>query len=160
MSGLWGPVALDDPVPDYKLKMGATLPGVGRLATFWRDPLTTAVEERAAGRTVWNLLPNEHDAAWRPGPDLPQFRVRFLEPGRGGALVAVSHWNKYLKGALVRWLVANPGAGPDDLAGWQHPAGYRLDPARTEVDGSSTTLVLVADRPAVLSVGKGVGSGS
>lgn len=152
VSGLWGVVALGDPIPDYKLKMGATLPRTGRLASFWRDPVTEALARRAEGRTVWNLLPNEHDAAWRPTPDLPQYRVRFLEPGRGGELVAVSHWNKFLKGALVRWLVGHPGAGPEQLADWEHPAGYRLDLSRTEVDGASTTLVLVAEQPAVVTL--------
>ena len=57
--------------------------------------------------------------------------------------MAVAHWNKLLKGALVRWLLAHPAAGPEDLSEWDHPLGYRLDPDRTETGPTGTTLVLV-----------------
>jgi len=147
VSGLWGLVAPSDPVPDYKLKMGATLPGPGKLQSFWAPDCTSALLERAgSGRgaaTVWNLLPNEHDAVWRPPAGFAQYRVKFLERKADGSLVAVAHWNKLLKGALVRWLLAHPGAGPDDLGEWDHPLGYRLDRDRTESGPSGTTLVLV-----------------
>ena len=66
VSGLWGPVTPADPIPDYKLKMGATLPRLGKLSTWWREDLSTALAARAQGRVVWNLLPTEHAAAWRP----------------------------------------------------------------------------------------------
>ena len=134
VSGLWGLVAPADPIPGYKLKMGASLPGLGKLSTWWRPAvdraITAVLDDRRRG-AVWNLLPQEHDAAWSGVTDRPVFSVRFLEPGRGGELVAVSHWNKFLKGALVRFLVEHPGAGPDDLLGWEHPSGYVLDPSRT-----------------------------
>jgi cytoplasmic iron level regulating protein YaaA (DUF328/UPF0246 family) len=131
LSGLWGAVAPDDAIPDYKLKMGASLPRLGKLSSWWRDDLSAAIADRARSRTVWNLLPIEHAAAWRAPDDLQQYSATFLERRPDGALAAVSHRNKFLKGALVRFLLAHPSAGPDDLAGWEHPAGYRLDPART-----------------------------
>ena len=146
-SGLWGLVAPADPVPDYKLKMGATLPGPGKLQTFWAAACTETLLGRAgSGRsaaTVWNLLPVEHDAVWRPPAGFAQYRVKFLERRSDGSLVAVAHWNKLLKGALVRWLLAHPSAGPEDLGEWDHPLGYRLDLARTETGPSGTTLVFV-----------------
>ncbi len=147
-SGLWGLVAPADPIPDYKLKMGASLPGIGKLSTWWRPAIDEALEARLAGRrrVVWNLLPKEHDAAWSGVPDVSKHRVvsvRFLEPGRKGELVAVSHWNKFLKGALVRFLLENPGAGIEGLADWRHPAGFVLDPSRTVVSGARTGLDLV-----------------
>jgi uncharacterized protein len=142
-SGLWGAVAPSDPIPDYKLKIGATLPGLGKLSSFWREDLSAAIVAHARGRRVWNLLPNEHAAAWRPPVGMRQWSVRFLEPGTDGSLVAVSHWNKFLKGALVRFLLANPSATPDDLRGWEHPSGYRYDASRTEERGGLTVLSLV-----------------
>jgi uncharacterized protein len=144
-SGLWGAVAPADPIPDYKLKMGASLPRLGKLSTWWREDLSMAIAERAAGRTVWNLLPHEHAAAWRPLDGVVQYSARFLERHPDGSLAAVSHWNKFLKGALVRFLLANPSAGPDDLAGWDHPAGFRYDPSRTEAlpDRAMLTFVQV-----------------
>ena len=141
-SGLWGAVLPADPIPDYKLKMGAALVPMGKLSTWWREPLSASLTELAAGRRVWNLLPNEHAAAWQPPEDLEQWTVRFLEH-RGGKLSTVSHDNKSLKGALVRFLLANPAAEPADLAGWKHPAGYRLDRKLTEQRGSLTLLSLV-----------------
>lgn len=146
VSGLWGLVAPDDPIPDYKLKMGASLPGLGKLSTWWRPAIDDALVElmSGAGRgPVWNLLPQEHDAAWSGRCDAPVFTVRFLEPGRDGELVAVSHWNKFLKGALVRRLVEHPGTGPGELAGWRHPSGFVLDPAMTEESDGRTRLSFV-----------------
>jgi cytoplasmic iron level regulating protein YaaA (DUF328/UPF0246 family) len=143
LSGLWGAVAPNDPVPDYRLKMGAELPGVGRLAAWWRDDLSSTIAADAAGRRVWNLLPKEHAAAWAAPEDLPQVTVRFLDRRPDGTLTAVSHGNKYLKGALVRYLLAHPSAGPDDLAGWDQRSGYRLDPGLTERRGATTVVSLV-----------------
>ncbi len=142
LSGLWGVVRPGDPVPDYKLKMGATVGRGGRLSTRWAEPLTEAVAPLARGRRVWNLLPREHDAAWRPGPGLEQVSVEFVEPGRDGRWVTVAHWNKLLKGALVRHLLAEPSTTPEDLVDWEHPAGFRYDPARRRDERDRTVVVL------------------
>ncbi|MEA2579276.1 MAG: uncharacterized protein QOE83_168 [Actinomycetota bacterium] len=143
ISGLWGAVAPADPISDYKLKMGVALPRLGKLSSWWRDDLSAAVAERAGKRTIWNLLPNEHAAAWAAPQGREQTTLRFLERRADGSLSAVSHWNKYLKGALVRYLLANPAAGPDDLRKWKHPSGFRLDPSLTEQQGDVTVLSLV-----------------
>jgi uncharacterized protein len=136
VSGLWGVLAPCDPIPDYKLKMGASLPRLGKLSTWWRDDLSDRIAERAADRRVWNLLPIEHAAAWRPPPGVTQYAVRFLERGEDGSLRAVSHWNKFLKGALVRFLVAHPEASARDLVSWTHPSGFRYRSSLdTEGDG-------------------------
>ncbi len=140
-SGLWGLVTAADPIPSYKLKMGATLAPVGKLSTWWREPLSARLSDLAADRHVWNLLPNEHAAAWHPVGDIDQWTVRFLQH-RDGKFITVSHDNKSLKGALVRFLLANPTAEPADLARWKHPAGYRLDRTLTEQHGSFTLLSL------------------
>ncbi len=145
LSGLWGAVTPFDLVPAYRLKMGAPLPGVGRPSAWWRDDLTVAIAARAGRRTVWNLLPKEHAVAWAAPADVGQVTVRFLERRRNGSLTAVSHWNKFLKGALVRYLLAQPGAGPDDLRDWEHPSGYRLDPTLTERLGETTVVALVGE---------------
>ncbi|HTN99839.1 MAG TPA: peroxide stress protein YaaA [Microthrixaceae bacterium] len=144
-SGLYGLVAPSDRIPDYKLKMGASLPGVGRLSTFWRPELSRALGAQVQGRQIWNLLPNEHDAAWDGPAGTVQVSVRFLERRIDGSMVAVSHWNKFFKGALVRLLLEEPGTTPDDLADWRHPAGWILDPALEEVDGDRRRLAFVRE---------------
>jgi cytoplasmic iron level regulating protein YaaA (DUF328/UPF0246 family) len=144
VSGLWGLVTPRDPIPDHKLKMGARLGRLGKLSAWWRADLSGRLAEASSGRAIWNLLPNEHAAAWRAPDGVHQWSVRFLEPGRDGSLTAVSHWNKLLKGALVRFLVANPAAGPDELAGWQHPMGFRYDPSRDAERAGITMLTFVS----------------
>ena len=96
--------------------------------------------QHLAGRLVWDLLPGEHAAAWRPDevPLRRRVTVRFLD--RQGR--TVSHWNKLLKGALVRHLLVERPAGPEDLAGWEHPSGYRVDAAASDLASDPAVLVL------------------
>ena len=104
-------------------------PGLGKLSSWWREPLTEHLWSRTNRSTVvWNLLPNEHAAAWDPPSRANEVTAVFLSPGRDGELKPVAHWNKALKGALVAHLVSNPSHVPEDLEGWEHPAGFRLDP--------------------------------
>jgi uncharacterized protein len=143
VSGLWGLVAPADPIPEYRLKMGASLGRLGVLSAWWRADLSAALAVRAEDRPVWNLLPIEHAAAWRPSTPVPQWSVRFLERRPDGSLAAVSHGNKLLKGVLVRYLLEHPDAGPDELETWDDPSGYRLDPSRTDEHGGLTRLTMV-----------------
>ena len=142
-SGLWGVVSPHDLIPDYKLKMGASLPGLGKLSTWWRPVLSPQIASIAQGRQLWNLLPIEHNAAWTHPPELRQITVKFFERRPDGSLVAVSHWNKFLKGALLRHLLEHPETTPRSLEQWEHPSGYRLDPLLTQVRGPVTELAFV-----------------
>ncbi len=152
VSGLFGVVAPNDPIPPYKLKMGASLPSLGKLSTFWRPHLDAHLTPLTERRTVWNLLPNEHAAAWSgptEGSGTTEVVVRFLDDVvRGGQrrLVTVSHWNKLLKGALVRHVLAHQLHDPEGLADFRHPEGYVFRPDLTEVSGGRTTVSLVARR--------------
>jgi cytoplasmic iron level regulating protein YaaA (DUF328/UPF0246 family) len=141
VSGLWGLVAPEDPIPYYKLKMSASVRPIGKLSTWWRPQLTEALGPRAHRALVWDLLPQEHAAALRWDDLQPRQRVtvRFVD-GRGKT---VSHWNKLLKGSLVRWLALHPGAAVDDLVAFDHPQGYRFDPAATADDGNHTSVEFV-----------------
>ncbi len=62
----------------------------------------------------------------------------------------MSHWNKLLKGALVRHLLAHPLDDPDGLADFEHPEGYayRRDLSTSQATGIGTTtdVALVAVR--------------
>ena len=154
LSGLWGVVAPADAIPDYKLKMGVALGRLGKLSTWWRPGVTAALAPEIAGRAVWDLLPNEHRAAWGPdlsggaGSPLTVISVRFADAVRRGdhvELVAVAHWNKLLKGALVRHVLATQLDEVAGLAEFDHPLGYRFDPDLTEAadDGLRVTATLV-----------------
>lgn len=160
-SGLWGVVGPGDPIPDYKLKMGATLPRLSRpatrLSTWWRPALTAALAPEVAGQVVWDLLPGEHRAAWVPcvtagDPDAVRavisvrFCDRVVRAGRP-ELVAVSHWNKLLKGALVRHLLATQLTEVGGLVEFDHPLGYRYDPDLTERLDGGLRLVATLVKP-------------
>lgn len=158
-SGLLGASLAGDPVPDHKLKMGVALPPLGTLSTWWRPSVTAALAPVVARRVVWDLLPGEHAAAWSPpdpgrGQGAPSavLSVRFLDEGprqRGAerSLRAVSHWNKLLKGALVRHVLETGADEPAALARFEHPHGYTLDPSLTEVAGGRTLLSFVRPAP-------------
>jgi len=149
-SGLWGLVRPTDPIPDYKLKMGGSLKATGRLGSWWKPRLDAAIADELVERTVWNLLPNEHDAAWSGASAATAVvSVRFLDEVGTGAdakLIVVSHWNKLLKGALVRHVLAHQLTDVDGLADFEHPEGYRYRPDLTVRDGNQIAVSLVARR--------------
>ena len=149
-SGLWGAIAPDEPIPDYKCKMGASLAPLGKLASWWKPRLAELLDARSAGRTVWNLLPGEHDAACAPLSTARRvLRVRFLDDvQRNGTreLVAVNHWNKLLKGSLVRHLLTTQLNGAAGLEHFAHPQGYVYRPELTENAGTTITISFVAPR--------------
>lgn len=160
LSALWGLVRPTDPIPDYKLKMGATLSGLGKLSTWWRPAITDALAPLVEGRVVWDLLPNEHAAAWDPptpstggsGAPTARLSVRFLDEtapvGGERRFTVVNHWNKLLKGAVVHHVLAHQLTDPAGLAAFTHPQGYVFDPTLTVESDDRTTLAMVRPAPA------------
>jgi cytoplasmic iron level regulating protein YaaA (DUF328/UPF0246 family) len=140
VSGLWGLVAPPDPIPEYKLKMSARLAPHGVLASYWRPRLAPVVAELTEERVVWDLLPIEHSAAMTWATCAPRRRVtvRFVD-ARGAT---VSHWNKLLKGALVRWLLTASPVDPEELVGFEHPLGYVFDPSASDLGPDVAAVVL------------------
>lgn len=118
VSALAGLARADDPLPDYRLKMGARLPGYGALSTWWRDDLTAALAAWAKGRTVIDLLPQEHRAAidW---PQLDAVRID-LVARRGGRVGG--HDAKAAKGLLARHLLTSNGDVAPMVDSFDHPA--------------------------------------
>lgn len=119
VSGLHGLVRGDDPVPDYRLKMGASLPPVGKLSTWWRDALAAVLRDHLAGATVVDLLPREHRAA------LTTTKRRHLLAGavvvdlveRSGA--PGGHAAKAAKGRLARHLLTAGSPLETALTSWE-----------------------------------------
>jgi cytoplasmic iron level regulating protein YaaA (DUF328/UPF0246 family) len=105
VSGLMGAVLAGDPVPDYRLKMGARLAPFGTLSKWWLDAVSDAINTHCAGHIVIDLLPNEHRAAFRAGTDASHLsaRVDLVTPtGKAGG-----HDAKAAKGLLARHLLEN-----------------------------------------------------
>jgi uncharacterized protein len=153
MSGLFGMVSPYDLIPTYKLKMGAKVRLNKACSAIWKPLITKALKSTAEKGVIWDLLPNEHSAAWDPSKvscDV-RFTVKFLEAGTDGRLKTVSHWSKALKGALVRHLLANPGAAGDAasaldlLADFSHPEGYEFRPDLTNGMDGAKELVFIKE---------------
>ncbi len=124
VSGLLGLVGFTDPVPDYRLKMGASLAPLGKLSTWWRPSLSDALNEWAEGRFVIDLLPGEHRAAWIPQADefAGLVSVSFVE--KSGKVAG--HDAKAAKGMLARYLLESSGDVEKALKTWKHPR-FRLN---------------------------------
>ena len=105
VSGLWGLVAPADPIPPYRLKMSASLDGLGRLSTWWRPRLSPRpgradggsrgvgpAPERARGRhrlggggagpTGDGALPRRRGSHGQPLEQAPQGQPRPLAADR------------------------------------------------------------------------------
>lgn len=105
VSGLLGLVTAGDAIPDYRLKIGASLAPMGKLSTWWREEISLALNKYCAGAVLIDLLPQEHSAAFVPDEKLlgAYFRVDLAtKSGTAGG-----HDAKAAKGRLARHLVSN-----------------------------------------------------
>jgi cytoplasmic iron level regulating protein YaaA (DUF328/UPF0246 family) len=93
-----------DPVPDYRLKMGARLTGFGgTMAKWWRDAVSEVINRYAVGCVVIDLLPAEHRSAYVSDPSrvAEHVVVDLVTPtGKAGG-----HDAKAAKGRLARHLL-------------------------------------------------------
>lgn len=113
VSGLLGVVRGDDPVPDYRLKMGASPAGIGKLSSWWRDDVSAVINRAGRRHVVVDLLPNEHRAAWVPA-GIEGWSVQLVDPsGKPGG-----HFAKAAKGALARAILTDGLAALDN---WRDP---------------------------------------
>ena len=117
-SGLLGLVRADDPVPDYRLKMGARLTPFGLMSTWWRDDLTDAFAQHVKKRIVVDLLPQEHRAALDAASLPTLMRVDLVS--KEGKVVG-GHNAKAAKGLLARHLFASGQSIERSVASFDHP---------------------------------------
>ncbi|MGD9701997.1 MAG: YaaA family protein [Acidimicrobiia bacterium] len=107
LSGLLGAVGVDDPVPGYRLKIGASLPPLGVLARWWRPALSDVLDEFLTRRVVVDLLPNDHASAWVPRSDRYRAHVKVAFVERSGKVAGQDA--KAAKGLLARHIVLEGG---------------------------------------------------
>lgn len=147
VSALWGAVGFDDPIPAYRLSMGVALPGIGRLATYWKPLLTPVLDARAEGELVIDARSSTYAAAYKP-PAARTVAVDVVQE-RGGKRKVVSHFAKHTRGELVRHLLSRRGKEPSTAAELLHAArsrwpGTELTPG-TASRPSRLTIVLPED---------------
>jgi len=121
VSGLHGLVTASDPIPDYRLKMGARLSPMGQLANWWREPLTASLLAYAKRAVIIDLLPNEHRGAidWAQVPQAIRVDLVTKSGGRMGG-----HNAKAAKGLLARHIIiasSTPAKAKEALSTFRHP---------------------------------------
>ncbi|MGD9573237.1 MAG: YaaA family protein [Thermoleophilia bacterium] len=140
-SGLWGLAAAGDPLPAYRLSMGARVPPLGGLAAWWRPRVTPLVAARAGSGWIIDMLPAAHRAAIDPDALGPArlLRIDLMTGGAGGPR-AMGHGGKAMKGALARALLEAGARDPASVARLDVP-GLRLDARLRDGRGGPVTLV-------------------
>jgi len=125
--------------------MDATLPDIGKISSFWNEPLSQALNETLTGRFVWNFLPGIHEEAWTNAVTYDAMvKVVFMRrPKRGEDYQAVTHGVKSLRGKLVNYIVKETIEDFELLLEWRHPDGYVLDESLSSYDEDSRTHELV-----------------
>jgi hypothetical protein len=117
-SGLLGMVRADDPIPDYRLKMGARVEPFGLMSTWWSEDLTNAFSHHMKKRVVVDLLPQEHRAALN-SDSLPTL-IRVDLVSKVGKVVG-GHNAKAAKGLLARHLLTSGQSIESSIATFDHP---------------------------------------
>ncbi len=114
VSGLWGAVGFADRIPAYRLSMSVGLPGLGKLASYWKPHLTEAVAGHAQGHLLVDCRSSSYAAAWVPDPERTVAVNVFTE--RDGTRKVVSHFAKHTRGELARHLLTRRGKAPETPA--------------------------------------------
>ena len=144
-SALFGLLRVTDRIPAYRLSADTTLPGVGRLAGVWREPVAEAITAAAGRGVVLDLRSSAYVALGPVPPALAERTAvaRVLQE-KGGKRTIVSHHNKATKGRIARGLLGEPKARTvDDLAGALGAAGYRVELAPPAGEGKPWTIDVV-----------------
>ena len=96
-SALFGVVGLDDPIPAYRLSMGARIPALRKgLPALWRPALAAALPDEA-GELVLDLRSGSYAAAWTP-KHATLVAIRAVTPDGK----VISHMAKATRGRVAR----------------------------------------------------------
>jgi len=143
-SGLFGLLRPDDLIPEYRLKIDAKLPEVGKVASYWKPIVSPILNRVLEGKFIWNLLPASHQEAWDDeGTYRAMVEVKFFKDDGSGERKPVTHGVKELRGSLVNFVVRDPAESIQALLDWEAPEGYELDEEETSFDPETRRGVVV-----------------
>ena len=111
LSGLWGAVGFADRIPAYRLSMSVGLPGLGKLASFWKPQLAAALAVHTEGQLLVDCRSSTYAAAWVPDPERTVAVNVFTESD--GVRKVVSHFAKHTRGELAGHLLTRRGKAPE-----------------------------------------------
>jgi uncharacterized protein len=145
-SSLFGLLRPADHIPTPRLSGDVSLPGVGKVSTYWSRRLDDAVREAAGRGLVVDLRSSTYASFWRPAADLSRrvVTVRVLHETDGRRTV-VSHFNKATKGRIVRALLQDGTAPPSPARFADHlgALGWKVEVG--DAGRSGTALDVVVD---------------
>ena len=109
-SALFGATALGDAIPAYRLSVGAKLPDMPGLGSWWKKRLTPALDALAeeAGGPIVDCRSGGYAAQWK-APAERTVAVDVFQM-KGGKRTVVSHFAKHTRGLVARELLAAPAA--------------------------------------------------
>jgi cytoplasmic iron level regulating protein YaaA (DUF328/UPF0246 family) len=143
-SALWGVVRLEDRIPAYRLGIGASLPRMKGLASFWKPALAAALP---ADGLVVDMRSGGYIAAWKPANGV-LLGVRVFVEEKGERSV-VTHMAKATRGDVARILVESKDSS-DEPAGIEKivaDAGLRTELVEPKKSGDPWNLdVILTER--------------
>lgn len=147
LSGMFGLLRPDDLIPDYRLRMDGSVPGIGPLTDYWRPQISALLNENLSGRFVWDLLPDVHRSAWDDEQTYEaRVLMKFIEMRDGEEVVAEGPDLMVLQGQLVNFVVRETAEDLDELEEWEHPDGYVFDRNASTYDEDEKTWTVVMRR--------------
>lgn len=93
-SNLFGPIRAGDPIPDYKLKQGASI-GSFAPEKHYKEYFSAALDELIGDEEILDLRAGFYDKFYTPNK--PYVTLKFLKEGK-----VVSHWAKAYRGIVLR----------------------------------------------------------
>lgn len=134
-SALFGVLTLADRVPAYRLNADSSLPGIGRVSSYWRPYLTEVLPTVFKRRLVIDMRSSSYVAMWKPSSELRDhvLTVKIWQRGPGGSRTAVSHFSKATKGEVARTLIELPDEprSVDEVVAGCASAGWNVDVSDT-----------------------------
>jgi cytoplasmic iron level regulating protein YaaA (DUF328/UPF0246 family) len=121
-SGLYGLVAGEDFIADYRLSMNVRLPPLAPMANFWRPAITRALCHYTNDGPLVSLLPREHASSIDFAELERQRKVVHVDFVSADQRRAVGHDAKAVKGILARHLLTH-GLGSLNSFVWR---GWRV----------------------------------
>ncbi|ADB32559.1 protein of unknown function DUF328 [Kribbella flavida DSM 17836] len=142
VSAAWGALRMADRVPAYRLSMGTTLPGLGPLASVWRDPLQASLDAAAGQGVIVDCRSSTYAAAWRPaGDQAAKWVAVSVVRERDGVRSVVSHNAKHTRGLVARHLLES-GKDPGTAKALHKLVAERWN-AELDRTGAGWTLTVV-----------------
>ncbi len=120
LSGLYGLLRPLDAILSYRLEMGTKLenPAGGDLYAWWRDKVTTLVNERLAASgsaQLVNLASNEYWKAVNPRQVRGEIVTPVFKDWKNGQYKIISFYAKKARGMMARWAIDHQVQDAEEL---------------------------------------------